>query len=134
MAVDSILIICALLKAYQQKKVDRDSIQRMQVCVKMLTNPQSLKNLTAVQKILTEQGRSIFSKFLESHSKLLPSNLMQEKKRKEQEAMMVTQPDEMVVFRQLKGRQGVNDFDITDEISSETKQSDFLQNIKNDID
>lgn len=46
---------------------------------------------------------------------------MQEKKRKEQEAMMITQPDEMVVFRQLKGREGVNDFDITDEISADTK-------------
>lgn len=48
--------------------------------------------------------------------------------------MLVTQPDEMVVFRQLKGREGVNDFDITEEISNDTKQADYLQDIKSDID
>lgn len=93
-----------------------------------------MKNLTAVQKILTEQGRTIFAKFLETHSKLLPSNLLLEKQRQEQDAMLVTQPDEMVVFRQLKGREGVNDFDITEEISNDTKQADYLQDIKSDID
>jgi len=48
--------------------------------------------------------------------------------------MLVTQPDEMVIFRQLKGREGVNDFDISEEISSDTKQSDYLNDIKSDID
>ncbi len=28
---------------------------------------------------------------------------------------MITQPDEMLVFRQLKGRTGATDFDITEE-------------------
>lgn len=106
----------------------------MQVCVKMLTNPQGLKNITQVQKILTEQGRLIFAKFLETHSKLMPSHLLLDKQRKERDSMMVTQPDEMVVFRQLKGREGVNDFDITEEISNDTKQSDYLNDIKSDID
>lgn len=64
----------------------------------------------------------------------MPSNLLLEKQRQEQDAMLVTQPDEMVVFRQLKGREGVNDFDITEEISNDTKQADYLQDIKSDID
>ena len=44
MTVDSILIICALLKEHQSKKgkitsvsADRDNIQRMQVCLRILT-------------------------------------------------------------------------------------------------
>ena len=44
LSVDSILIICALLKEHQSKKgkvlsksADRDNIQRMQVCLRILT-------------------------------------------------------------------------------------------------
>ena len=44
MSVDSILIICSLLKEHQSKKgkvttmsADRDNIQRMQVCLRILT-------------------------------------------------------------------------------------------------
>jgi hypothetical protein len=84
-SVDSIMIICALLKEHQApkqatkgKKLDRDSIQRMQLCLKCLTSLKSLKQLSAIQKILVEQGRAVFAKFLETHSKLLPSNLLRE--------------------------------------------------------
>ena len=41
----------------------------------------------------------------------------------------------MVVFRQLKGRTGATDFDITEELSGETNESeDFLGDIRKDID
>jgi len=42
----------------------------------------------------------------------------------------------MVVFRQLKGRAGVTDFDITEELSGENSTSgeDFMGEIKKDID
>lgn len=33
------------------------------------------------------------------------------------------------MFRQLKGRQGVNDFDITEEISGDTEDSKFMVRI-----
>ena len=50
--------------------------------------------------------------------------------------MLITQPDEMVVFRQLKGRTGANDFDITEELSGEVgaQSEDFLGDIRKEID
>ena len=50
--------------------------------------------------------------------------------------MLITQPDEMVVFRQLKGRTGANDFDITEELSGEggAQDEDFLGDIRKEID
>lgn len=54
--------------------------------------------------------------------------------------LLVTQPDEMVVFRQLKGRTGATDFDITEELSSAdqdfhgSNNEDFLGDIRKDID
>ncbi len=44
----------------------------------------------------------------------------------------------MVVFRQLKGRTGANDFDITEEISGDSASAgigeDFLGDIRKEID
>ena len=43
----------------------------------------------------------------------------------------------MVIFRQLKGRSGVNDFDITEELSGDADGAhgdDFFGEIKKDID
>lgn len=126
--MDAILIICALLKEHYQlksakgKKVDKDSMQRMQLCLKILTQLKGLKELTAIQKILVDQGKAVFAKFLETHSKLVPSNIIREKQRLEQESMMITQPDESIVYRQLKGKgKAINEFDITEEISGNIK-------------
>jgi coatomer subunit beta len=50
---------------------------------------------------------------------------------------MITQPDEMVVFRQLKGRTGATDFDMTEELSGEADNfgtEDYLGEVKKDID
>lgn len=49
---------------------------------------------------------------------------------------MVTQPDEAIVFRQLKGKgKGLNEFDITEEISgSQVGSSNFMKEIQSDID
>lgn len=59
-------------------------------------------------------------------------------KKKGEDTLLITQPDELVVFRQLKGRAGVTDFDITEELSGEAADSglgeDFLGEIKKDID
>lgn len=53
MSVDSILIICALLKEHQSKKgkvttmsADKDNVQRMQMCLKILTQSKGTGNLT----------------------------------------------------------------------------------------
>lgn len=74
-------------------------MQRMQLCLKILTQLKSLKELSAVQKVLVAEGKAVFSKFLQTHSKLMPSNLLKEKQKLEQEGMMVTQPDESIVYR-----------------------------------
>ena len=71
----------------------------MQLCLKILTQLKSLKELSAVQKVLVAEGKAVFSKFLQTHSKLMPSNLLKEKQKLEQEGMMVTQPDESIVYR-----------------------------------
>jgi hypothetical protein len=50
---------------------------------------------------------------------------------------MITQPDEMVVFRQLKGRTGATDFDITEELSGDTDQfgsEDYIGDVKKEVD
>jgi len=56
MSVDAILIICAMLKERQQQQnkdslngikrvhqLDQDNLQRMQLCLKVLTKPDGLK-------------------------------------------------------------------------------------------
>jgi hypothetical protein len=53
------------------RKTDQDSLQRMQLCLKVLTKPEGLKQLNQVQKILVDEGKAIFSKFLELNSKSL---------------------------------------------------------------
>jgi hypothetical protein len=42
MAVDGLLIICALMKGHQKKRYDPDSKQRMQLCLRILSNPHGL--------------------------------------------------------------------------------------------
>lgn len=135
MAVDSILIICALMKGHQKKRYDPDSKQRMQLCLRILSNPHGLQSLSSVESVLVEQGKKVFAKFLESHSKLTFASGSKRGKKGE-ETLLITQPDEMVVFRQLKGRTGANDFDITEEISGDSGNSgeDFLGEIRKEID
>ena len=70
MAVDTILIICALMKGHQKKRYDPDSKQRMQLCLRLLSNPNGLQSLSSIESILIDQGKKVFAKFLESHSKL----------------------------------------------------------------
>ena len=133
MSVDSSLIICAMLKG-QKKQLDMNNTQRMQLCLKILTTPGLLKSISGVQKILSDQGKRIFQKFLETNSRLL-----KDQKNQEADQLIITQPDESIIFRQLKGRAAVTDFDITEEISDalggETQgYEDFLGDIKKDID
>jgi coatomer subunit beta len=49
LAVDSILIICALLKGHAKKRYDPDSKKRMQLCLRVLSNPLGLQSLTSVE-------------------------------------------------------------------------------------
>ena len=80
MSVDTILIVCAMLKQRQVtkpetaasnirriKNVDQDNAQRMQICLKLLSN--GLKDMQTASKILTEEGKRIFSRFLDLNSK-----------------------------------------------------------------
>ena len=136
MAVDSILIICALLKGHQKKRYDPDSKQRMQLCLRILSNPHGLQSLSSVESVLVEQGKRVFAKFLESHSKLATASGSKKGKRPGEESLLVTQPDEMVVFRQLKGRTGATDFDITEEMSGENgaASEDYLGEIRKEMD
>lgn len=59
MSVKSSLIICSLLKG-SKKALDMNNIQRMQLCLKILTTPSLLKSVSGVQKILSDQGKRIF--------------------------------------------------------------------------
>lgn len=55
-------------------KTDQDSLQRMQLCLRLLTKPDGLKELTKVQQILVNEGKIIFAKFLQINSKLTKFN------------------------------------------------------------
>lgn len=50
--------------------------------------------------------------------------------------MMITQPDEQIFYRQLKGKgKAINEFDITEEISGNAQgNSAFMKEIQSDID
>ena len=90
----------------------------------------------------------MFAKFLESLTTVGLYGGSKKNKRKGEETLLITQPDEIVVFRQLKGRAGVNEFDITEELSGEAElgtggsaggmgghsDGDFFGEIKKDID
>ena len=140
MSVDSILVICALLKEHQLKKgktvtmsVDRDNMQRMQICLRILTQSKGQGNLSEIQNILVQFGRAIFGEFLKSHSKLLPAG--RARLRQESEAMTVTQPDERIQFRQLKSKSaaGAGDFDITEELGSGgVETNNFMSELQNE--
>jgi coatomer subunit beta len=100
----------------------------------LLSNPKQLASLSSIEKLLAVQGKQIFSKFLEKHSRLIQSA----KSSKEKSELLITQPDELVVYRQLKqgGKGGVTDFDITEEITTDgdfASGSDFMTEIKKDM-
>ena len=84
---------------------------------------------------MADQGKRVFQKFLENNSRLLKDA----GKEKEEAKLVITQPDEAIQFRQLKGKAAVTDFDITEEISDAlggdtAGYEDFLGDIKKDID
>ena len=60
-----------------------------------------MNQISKVEKLLIEQGKAIYRKFMEQNSNLGVHKLGKFAK---EEALLITQPDEMVVFRQLKGK------------------------------
>lgn len=61
------------------------------------------------------------------------------KKEDEEDKIVIVQPDEPIVFRQLKGKAALTDFDISEEVSEALggeagNYEDFLGDIKRDID
>ena len=83
----------------------------MQLCLRVLANPGGLSSLGAIERVLVDQGKRVFAKFLEANSRLGARTSAKHEK------LLVTQPDDLVVFRQLSGRTGASDFDLTEEIS-----------------
>lgn len=69
MSIESSLIVCALLKS-KRTQSDQTNLGRLQLCLKILTTPSLLKSVSGIQKILSDQGKKIFQKFLESHSRV----------------------------------------------------------------
>jgi len=69
MTIESSLVVCALLKS-DRKSVDVSNGQRLQLCLKILTTPGLLKSVGGIQRILADQGKRIFQKFLEGNSRL----------------------------------------------------------------
>jgi len=99
----------------------------MQVCLRILSNPHGLQALSSVETVLVEQGRKIFAKFLEGHSRQTVAT-------KKTETLLITQPDEGLVFRQLKGRTGAGDFDITEELSVGMGDNDYMGESRKEVD
>ena len=52
--------------------------------------------MSGVQKILADQGKRIFQKFLESNSRLLKDK---DGEKDSEQQIMITQPDEQIAFR-----------------------------------
>lgn len=66
----------------------------MQMCLKILTDPKLLRSVNGVLKILADQGRRIYQKSLEGSSRIT-----KEAKLKDEKKLIITQPDETIVFR-----------------------------------
>lgn len=64
----------------------------MQLCLRILSNPHGLQSLSSIENVIVEQGKKVFAKFLESHSKLQvgfgKSGLS--KKKQGEEAILIT--------------------------------------------
>ena len=66
-----------------------------------------------IEELLVNEGKTIFSKFLETNARNMPLKNAAEKA---EDNITIVQPDTQIIFRQLKGRAGVTDFDITEEL------------------
>lgn len=77
------------MKGHQKKRYDPDSKQRMQLCLRILSNPNGLQSLSSVESIIVDQGKKVFAKFLESHSKLT-TGVGSKKLKKGEESLMIT--------------------------------------------
>lgn len=64
------------------------------MCLKILTDPKLLRSVNGVLKILADQGRRIYQKSLEGSSRIT-----KEAKLKDEKKLIITQPDETIVFR-----------------------------------
>ena len=72
-----------------------------------------------MQSILVEHGKAIFAKFLEQNSKLVGEGAAKRRRNgKEEESVILSQPDETILFRQLRQKNKAGDFDETEEISA----------------
>lgn len=64
------------------------------MCLKILTDAKLLSSVNGVLKILADQGRRIYQKSLAGSSRIL-----KEAKAKDEKKLIITQPDETIVFR-----------------------------------
>ena len=90
-----------------------------------------------MQNILVEHGKAIFAKFLEQNSKLVSEGAaLRRRQGKEEQNMILSEPDETILFRQLRQKNKAGDFDETEEISATVAQEgqNFLSEIKNNFD
>ena len=52
-----------------------------------------------MERVIVDQGKQIFAKFLEAHSELSPGQFSHRLQKKKEASLLITQPDELVVFR-----------------------------------
>lgn len=65
----------------------------MQLCLRVLSNPNGLQSLSSVESVLVDQGKRVFAKFLESHSKLAQvqgASALRKKGGKGEQALLIT--------------------------------------------
>jgi len=111
-ASQSIIILCQLLRGHEKKDCDPESRQRMRLCLKLLMNP-GKASFQQIEELLLKHSRRILALYLEDQSDF--ESKLQQKKAAD---LQITQPDEPIVFRQLKPRAEVTDFDMGEEIGS----------------
>jgi coatomer subunit beta len=99
----------------------------MQLCLRILTQKDGMKQTSLVEKVLIEEGKAIFKKFLS-----INSNMQARVKRDDD--LLVTQPDEKIVFRQLKQKGKTSGFDESEEVSNPNAAESFLSEIKGNSD
>jgi len=113
------------LKFYNinEARTDSELINKLMLGIKYLTNPR----LFAEKKISWLEKETDKPNTQKAKQKLVINKLESSAAINNQEAFVAKQPDDLIVFRQLKGKSSLNDIDLSDEEINEASNPTTMQ-------
>lgn len=116
LALGTLLTACSMIKAGESKvsktKMDDDSRDRIDVCIRALLDPSSKQ---VVEPLLLGETRTVFSQMMHQKRSEL------ERSKREAESKIKALPFELIAFRQLRGRSALGSSEEPDDDSAFTQ-------------